>query len=118
MYTYNFQTIPETAAENLILALESLKIAMVNSKTQQHNSPESTTTHAISDIIVSSIDEVTNLIKASSPQHQSSKADDHFSQQPHKRHPSHGCSPAKKRVRNEGSKIMETAETVADALSK
>ena len=91
---------------------------MVNLKTQQYNSPESTTTFDLSEIVVPTIDEVTNLIKTSTPKNTSSEADYSFSHQPHKRQPSRGCSPANKRVREEGSKIMLTAATVANPLSK
>ena len=91
---------------------------MVNSKTQQYNSPESTSTFDISDIVVPTIDEVTNLIQTSTPKNTSSEADYSFSHQPHKRQPSRGCSPVKKRVREEGTKIMETTATVANPLSK
>ena len=112
------QILTETVAENLILTLDSLKNAMVNSKTQQHNSPESTTTHDISDIVAPTIDELTNLMKTSTPKNTPSEADYYFSHQPHKRQHSRDCSPTRKQVREEDSKMMETAPTVANPLSK
>ena len=57
-------------------------------------------------------------MKTSTPKNTPSEADHYISHQPHKRQHSRGCSPTRKRVREGDSKMMETAPTVANPLSK
>ena len=88
---------------------------MENAKSQKQNSPESTTTHDMSTMFVPAIDEMSNFIKQRTPQHTWQEPDYHFSNQSQKRQPSYSYSPPKKRVRQEGAKIMETAGVIASS---
>ena len=84
---------------------------------QQPDSPELTTRDNML-AIVEPIKKIINIIKAGNPQHPPSESDYTFPHPAHKRQPSPGCSPVKKQLKEKDSKIMETAATLADTISK
>ena len=122
----------ESDVHNLLSGLQQLQITIANAaqstalqsttKTQQADSPESTTkgNDDISDL-VEPINKIANIIIARTPQHPSredSESDYAFPNKGHKRQLSPRCSPAKKRLKEQNSKMMETATTLTDDISK
>ena len=117
----------ESDVHNLLSGLQQLQNTIKNAaqntaqkstaKPQQYDSSQSTTRDDMS-TIVEPIKKIANFIKERTPQHPSSELDCTFSHQVYKRQPSPGCSPAKKRLKEEDSKILETAATLADKISK
>ena len=68
--------------------------------------------------IVEPIKKMTNLIKARMPQHPFSEPEYTFPHSVCKRQPSPGSSPLKKRFKEQDSKIIDTATTLPDTISR
>ena len=68
--------------------------------------------------IVEPIKKMTHLIKSRTLQHSSSETEYTLPHSLCKRQPSPGISPLEKRFKEEDSKIMDTATTLPDTISK
>ena len=124
------QSFSESDVQNLLSGLQQLQITIQSAaqntkresatKTQQPPSPESTTFDNLLQI-TTPIKQITDIIKARTPQHHTSGFDYILPNPADKRQHSPGCSPSKKRVREEklddDDEMIDTAETLINAIS-